>query len=370
MTIVNQLDLSSGFEPLPCGTVLSSTIKDILKREGFFGLGESFIRGEFESDALDKLIFNLLERPELYPGKLSPITVYQLLREYLFNPQQGEGAFVVGERHYDLGNDLFRAMLDSSMSYTCAYWEGASTLEEAQKGKLELICKKLKLSPGMSVLDIGCGWGNFAHYAATHYGVSVTGLTVSKEQAALARERCEGLPVEILLTDYAAMDRQFDRVVSIEMIEAVGRKNLGVYFDTISRCLKEHGLCLIQAISTETFSLHSHPAVDQYVVWLLKHIFPNGYLPTFTQLAHPTRKSMVVEDIQNLSTNYAKTLHAWSENFVASWPQLRSNYDETFRRIWIYYLSGCMAFFRKRLVQVYQVVYSKNGFIGGYGNRT
>ena len=244
---------------------------------------------------------------------------------------------------------------------SCAYWKGAENLGQAQQNKIDLLCRKLMLTPGMRVLDIGCGWGNFAHYAASKYGVSVVGLTVSQEQARLARERCKGLPVEIVLEDYRNFSGQFDRVVSIEMIEAVGRKNMRGFFDMARRCLAPRGLFALQVIAAEIFTRKSSPILDQYILWLQKRIFPNGYLPNLAHLSAPDVEGFVIEDLQNFSVDYAQTLRAWSERFQAAWPTLSPQYGEPFRRMWMYYLHGCEAMFRTRLVQLYQVIYSNGG---------
>lgn len=331
------------------------------EKDGFFGLGQSYIKGEWSTGALDQFLHDLVTSSIAKQRRLRGRMLRYVLRERLRNPQIGRGAFEVGERHYDLGNDLFTAMLDSTMSYTCGYWKNATTLEQAQLAKLRLTCEKLDLKPGMRVLDIGCGWGNWAAFASSNYGVSVTGLTISKEQASLARDRCKGLPVEILLQDYRTFSGQFDRVVSIEMIEAVGRRNLPGFFEMIHRCLTPNGLFLLQAISAETFTSASNPALDQYVVWLLKHIFPNGYLPKMREIAAPSRGLFIVEDVHNFGTDYDKTLLSWDANFESAWPEIKHNYGEEFRRMWRYYLNGCAAMFRAKLVQLYQVVYSKGG---------
>lgn len=341
-----------------------------IRRYGLYGLGQAYIDGLFETPNLDDLIEQLIARPDLLPGKFSPVALLEIIYERFFNPQRGTGAYEVAQHHYDLGNQLFTAMLDKSMTYTCGYWgiEGEiSTLEQAQQAKLEMICKKLILKPGMRVLDIGCGWGNFAEHAARKYGVEVVGVTVSKEQASFAAQRCRDLKVQILLQDYREVKGQFDRVVSIEMIEAVGRKNIDTFFKTVRSCLRSSGLFVLQAISTEIFTLSSPPAIDQYMAWLTKYIFPNGYIPKQRELSDQNITGLVLEDMHNLSTNYEKTLSAWRDNFVQAWPQLCSKFDERFRRIWLFYLSGCMAFFRTRQVQVYQIVYSNSGQAGGYG---
>jgi cyclopropane-fatty-acyl-phospholipid synthase len=349
---------------------VSQQVIDLVKRGGLFALGEAYMRGEWTTPDLVQLMYCLVTRDPQVPvnfTKLSPRFLGFLIKDRVVNSQIGRRAYEVAERHYDLGNDLFSEMLDrSTMTYTCGYWRTANNLEDAQVNKLDLLCRKLMLRPGMRVLDIGCGWGNFAAYAASRYGVSVVGLTVSKEQAALARERCRGLDVEIVLEDYQNYSGEFDRVVSIEMIEAVGRKNIPTFFSMVERCLKDKGLFALQVISAEIFSRYSATPLDQYILWLQRRIFPNGWLPTFPQLIDPARKGLVIEDMHNFSADYAKTLHAWDVNFEAAWPKLKEKYGEEFYRMWKYYLNGCEALFHARMVQLYQIVYSKGGIPGGY----
>jgi cyclopropane-fatty-acyl-phospholipid synthase len=342
----------------------------LLKKGGLFALGEAYMKGEWTTDNLTGLLYRLVTQDPELPvqfRKISPRIIAYVLQDMVTNSQIGRGAFEVGERHYDLGNDLFAAMLDqTTMTYTCGYWKQATTLDEAQVAKIDLICHKLMLQPGMRVLDIGCGWGNFAAHAAKHYGVSVVGLTISKEQAALAKERCKGLDVEIVLEDYQKYTGSFDRIVSIEMIEAVGRKNLPVYFAMIKRCLRDKGHFLLQAITATTFTATSAVPLDQYILWLRKRIFPNGYLPNHAEIVAPIEQGLIIEDVHNFSADYAKTLDAWMANFDRNWASLEAKYGNEFRRMWEYYLRGCEALFRARMVQLYQVVYCKGGVPGGY----
>ncbi len=330
-----------------------------LRHQGLLGLGESYMDGEWNTTSLDHLLFTLMRDEQTRCLRPWGALFRYVYLEYFRNSQQGKGAFRVAEQHYDLGNDLFSAMLDPSMTYTCGVWRSARTLEEAQRAKLQLVCEKLGLRPGMRVLDIGCGWGNFAQYAAQHFGVSVVGLTVSKEQATFARERCKGLPIEIVVQDYKQYVGLFDRVVSIEMIEAVGKKNLPGYFSMIHRSLRPEGRFVLQAISADTFSRFSSPAFDQFGLFLLKYIFPNGYLPTMRELTEPGRHGFRIDHMDNFAPDYDRTLQAWLHNFEQGWSGLQEKYGERFRRMWKYYLSGCMASFRSGKLQVYQIVYSK-----------
>lgn len=362
---------ASTLESVQSGKV-PNAVKEILRRGGIFGLGESYINNDWSTEDLSGLLYRIVSGslyPELVSRKVNLRLLYFLIKDRVRNSQIGKKAFEVAHRHYDLGNDLFSTMLDTdTMTYTCGYWKNARNLEQAQRAKIDLLCKKLDLQPGMRVLDIGCGWGNFAEHAASRYGVSVVGLTVSQEQAKLARERCKGLDVEIVLEDYQKYEGMFDRIVSIEMIEAVGRKNMNSFFSMVARCLKPSGLFGLQAISADTFTRSSSPVLDQYILWLQKRIFPNGYLPNLQHICQPERYGLIIEDLQNFSADYAKTLNAWTERFERGWSSLRPTYGEEFRRMWLFYLRGCEALFRARMVQLYQVVYAKGGVQHGYSS--
>jgi cyclopropane-fatty-acyl-phospholipid synthase len=281
------------------------------------------------------------------------------VRAWLSNPQRPSRAFRIGEAHYDLGNDLFRAMLDSRMVYSCGYWEGANDLETAQRQKLELICRKLALAPGQRLLDIGCGWGSLAQYAAAQYGVPVVGVTVSKEQAAMAKQRCAGLPVDIRLQDYRDVDGSFDCVASIGMIEHVGAKNYGAYFDKVRRLVAPGGLLLLHTIGNVATTQVTDP-------WIERYIFPAGKLPSLQQLADAAVGRFVIEDVHNFGADYDRTLTSWYRNFRAGWPALRKSYDDTFFRMWKYYLLTCAGAFRARSIQLWQLVLAADGVPGGY----
>jgi cyclopropane-fatty-acyl-phospholipid synthase len=250
-------------------------------------------------------------------------------------------------------------MLDSSMSYSCAYWARADNLEQAQRDKLDLICRKLELKPGEHLLEIGCGWGGLARHAATHYGVRVTGVTVSREQRKLALERCAGLPVDIQLLDYRAVQGHYDKAVSVGMFEHVGTKNYPAYFETAHRVLKEDGLFLLHTIGSHTTSNRVDPWIDRY-------IFPNGKLPSAMELAAHVEGLFLIEDWHNFGPDYDRTLMAWWKEFEAAWPRLSGKYDERFHRMWKYYLHCCAGFFRSRQGQLWQLVLSKRERPGTY----
>jgi cyclopropane-fatty-acyl-phospholipid synthase len=327
-------------------------------QEGSLGFGESYMDGWWDCERLDVLFTRVLQAgvDERLPKNLSDIVRIAYTR--LFNLQSRKRAWQVGKEHYDIGNDLFRAMLDPYMQYSCGYWKEAETLEQAQLAKLKMICEKLQLKPGMSLLDIGCGWGGLAQYAAENYGVTVHGVTISAEQQKLAQERCAGLDVEILLQDYRDLNRQFDRIVSVGMFEHVGPKNYDTYFRVAARNLKPDGLFLLHTIGANQTNLH----VD---AWINKYIFPNGCLPSVRHIAEASEGRFVMEDWHNIGADYDRTLMAWYENFKQAWPMLSEGYSERFERMFTYYLNACAGAFRSRDIQLWQVLFSPKGVEGG-----
>lgn len=255
----------------------------------------------------------------------------------------------MGERHYDAGNDVFEAMLDSRMIYSCGYWEHATDLEQAQIDKLDMLCRKLRLRPGETLLDIGCGWGGLAKFTAERYGVKVTGVTVSRQQLALAQARCHGLPVRLLLRDYRELQGRFDKIVSVGMFEHVGQKNYATYFDTVQRLLAPEGVFLLHSIGVASETAGTDPWIDRYV-------FPNGKLPSARQIAGAVEGRFIIEDWHNFGPDYDRTLMAWWDRFEAAWPMLRARYGQRFYRMWKYYLLCCAGFFRSRQGQLWQLV--------------
>ena len=282
-----------------------------------------------------------------------------IMTAHLFNQQRTVKAFEIGERHYDIGNDLYARMLDKRLTYTCGYWKDSTNLDDAQTAKLDLVCQKIGLTSGMRVLDIGCGWGSFAKFAAEKYGAVVTGITVSKEQVRLAEELCAGLPVDIRLQDYREITGTFDRVVSLGMFEHVGVKNYQTYMEVVHRVLPDHGLFLLHTIGGNR-SVHSNDP------WIEKYIFPNSLLPSITQIARASEELFVMEDWHNFGADYDKTLMAWHENISRAWPLISEKYNERFQRMWNFYLLSCAASFRSRTNQLWQIVFSKGGVIDGY----
>jgi cyclopropane-fatty-acyl-phospholipid synthase len=337
-----------------------SLAQRILAQGGNLGLGEAYMDGVWECDAMDELFTRLLAAQ--IDQKVRP-TIELLAHAALarlVNLQNRHRSKTVAEIHYDLGNDFYEAMLDPWMQYTCAYWRnGAKNLEEAQEAKLDLICRKLDLKPGQRVLELGCGWGGFARYAATRYGVEVVGYNISQEQVAWARERCKGLSVEIRQADYRDADGVFDKAVSVGMCEHVGWKNHRSFVKLVHDRLKPGGVFLLHTIGGVKAAFDMEP-------WLDKYIFPGSSLPSPAQLGKAIDGLFVLEDWHNFGTDYDRTLMEWKARFEASWPRFSERYGERFRRMWTYYLTCCAGTFRSRHCQLYQLTLSKGGVPGGW----
>lgn len=326
--------------------------------QGNLGLGEAYMDGAWEAERLDEFFHRLLSAR--LDRQVQPVRMMlHALRARLVNLQSSRRAWQVGRVHYDLGNAFYAAMLDPRMTYTCGYWKNAGNLIEAQEAKLELICRKLRLEPGMRVLDIGCGWGSFLGYAAERYGVQGVGVTISKEQAIWASQRYAGLPLEFRLQDYRQIEEHFDRIASVGMFEHVGHKNHRVFMEVATRCLAEDGLFLLHTIGKNDRSSSTDPWIDRY-------IFPNGDVPSLGQIGDAANDLLILEDLHNFGADYDKTLTAWCHNFEKAWPQFADQLGERFRRMWRYYLLSCAGAFRARDLQLWQLVLSKNGVPGGY----
>lgn len=326
--------------------------------QGQLGIGEAYMDGWWDCEQLDEMICRAYRAR--FHRRVKPVRdVFFTLQARLINLQRRERAFQVGERHYDRGNDLFRAMLDKRMIYSCGYWRRAETLDEAQEHKLDLIARKLQFEPGMRVLDIGCGWGGALHYFAEKYGVTGVGVTVSRHQCETAQALCQGQPIDIRLQDYREVDERFDRIYSIGMFEHVGYKNYRAYMEVVRRCLKPDALFLLHTIG----AVRSLPKTD---AWIHKYIFPNGQLPSAQQITAAAEDVLQLEDWHNFPQDYDRTLICWHDNFVSAWDEIKANYDERFYRMWTYYLLICAGGFRARGMQLWQLVLSADGVRAGY----
>ncbi len=334
--------------------VLDDAFYKRLALHGALGLGEAYVDGLWDADRIDEVMCRLAET-NLRRRSLVTFALDVLSRFQSRQAGAAKTAFEVGRRHYDLGNDLFEVMLDKRMIYSCAYWRDAATLDQAQENKLALTCTKLGLKPGMRVLDIGCGWGGWAKYAAEHYGVDVVGITISKEQAAYARKHCAGSRVDIRLQDYRTMTERFDRVVSIGMFEHVGHRYYQTFMNVVDRCLKDDGVFLLHTI------VGNEPVGSAQIPWITKYIFPNGEIPSLTQLLVSAEQLFVVEAMHHFGTDYEQTLRAWLDNFKAHWSQIEDAYDQRFYRTWTYYLLMARGLFQARAIHIWQVVFTKSG---------
>lgn len=321
-------------------------------RYGSLGLGESYMTGLWSAKNTDMTLYKLLSADLETKFSNNLKLMFYPLWGLFSNAQSLKRVRRDVPRHYDLGNDLFEAMLDKRMVYSCAYWQDSQTLDEAQESKLDLICRKLQLQPGQRLLDIGCGWGGLAGYAAQKYGVKVVGITLSAEQAHLAQERYAHLPVTIRVQDYRTLSGQFDRVVSVGMIEHVGYKNYHSYMETVDQVLKDDGLFLLHCIGSNTSVNHTDP-------WIDKYIFKNGMMPSMQQIAGAVENLFVMEDWHNFGSYYDQTLMEWHRRFKQAWPTLKAKYGDTFYRMWEYYLCCSAASFRAKKNQLWQIVFSK-----------
>lgn len=323
------------------------------------GLGESYMEGWWEADALDQCLFRIIRADIEGQFKPSLAVIWTYVKSKLFNRQSKSSSMKVIDEHYQLGNDLYENMLDGLMTYSCGYWKNTDNLDDAQKAKYDLIAKKLGLQKGMRILDIGCGWGGFAKFVAENYGVSVLAITLSSNQAEYAKKMCKGLPVEVRVQDYRDVDGSFDAIIEIGMFEHVGVKNYRTFMEVVHRCLKEDGLVMLHTIGNN----QSYVAGDP---WIDKYIFSGGQLPSIAQIGKSIEGLFIMEDWHNFSADYDKTLMAWYAKFNRNWHKIKNHYPDGFYRMWKYYLLSCAASFRARRVQLWQVVLSKKGLLGGY----
>ena len=317
--------------------------------------------GWYDCEQIEEMIFRILSTAlhERFLRSFKPYKLINSLR-YSINRQSKMNAWEVGEKHYDLGNDLFESFLDPTMNYTCAYWKNADNLDQAQLDKMELIAKKLMLKPGMRVLDLGCGWGGLSKYLAERYQVNMVGCTIGKDGAKFGREQCKGLPVEIRVCDYRDINEKYDRIVSIGMMEHVGPRNYRTMFEVANRCLVDDGIFLLHTIGNKSTIM---PRCEEFAH---KYIFPNGTLPYTQDICKESDRLFILEDWHNFGNDYSKTLMAWHESFNRNWPKIEHKYGDRFYRMWIFFLCSASAMFRSRQLQLWQVVLSKNGVQGGY----
>jgi cyclopropane-fatty-acyl-phospholipid synthase len=317
-----------------------------------FQIGETYLDGVWDCDAIDEMFYRLVSSGVAASAETRGTFRLRNTLARVFNMQSRARAKEVALAHYDLDLELYRGMLDDTLTYTCAYWENLDgSLADAQRAKLALACDKLELEPGQSLLDIGCGFGGLAAFAAEHYGVNVVGITNSRQHYTVARERYPH--VDFVLMDYRdlpSLRRTFDAVTSIEMIEAVGPKNYATYMDVVRTCLAPSGKFLLQSF----ISPQSRYVCNE---WFDRYIFPNGVSPSFAQLRAAT--TMPIIDVHELGLHYPPTLLAWDKNLRATWPRLRSRSDTRFQRMWHFYLTSLAGVFRAEDLRLCQILYRR-----------
>jgi cyclopropane-fatty-acyl-phospholipid synthase len=332
-------------------------------RDGTLGVGESYVEGWWDTPALDQFVDRAMRMRIGETLRENWMVVPHVLRAKVLNLQNLRRAFSNIHHHYDIGNDLYEAMLGERMLYTCAYYPpGVESLDAAQEAKLDLVCRKIGLRAGMRVLDLGCGWGGFAAFAAERYGVEVVGFTISEEQVKWARAHHAHLPVDIRLDDYRKATGTYDAVVSIGLLEHVGPKNYRGYMELVDRCLAPGGVAFVHTIGGNRPRAQIDP-------WFDKYIFPNAVLPTLARIVTAMEGVFVPEDIHNIGEDYDRTLMAWWQNFDRAWPRLRDRYGEPFYRMWKFYLLGSAGAFRSRRQQLFQIVMTRSGTKAPEGRR-
>ncbi|GAB7023602.1 cyclopropane fatty acyl phospholipid synthase [Salidesulfovibrio brasiliensis] len=321
-------------------------------REKNLGLGESYMDGWWDCPSIDDMIHRVLSArlDQVIKGHIGYLL--KALPAAIFNMQSRLRSRIVAQKHYDLGNDLFRAFLDENLQYSCAYFDGTDDLETAQRKKLDLIADKLQIKPGDHVLDIGCGWGGLARYLAMNHDCRVTAVNISQEQLAFGRRFCEGLPVTFVDSDYRKLQGEFDKIVSVGMFEHVGYRNYRTFMNVVHRCLKPGGVFLLHTIGANQSCTSCDP-------WVTRYIFPNGMLPSAAQIGKAAEGLFVIEDWHNFGPHYDRTLRHWNARFQQAWPELEPKYGERFKRMWEYYLLSCAGAFRARDIQLWQVVMTR-----------
>ena len=343
--------------------VRDSRVYSWLSARGLRGLGEAYMNGWWEAADLDGLlqrVLHILGDRDVQGIDEAALFIHSRLAR-LAGPQRPP---LMGTNDEPSGLELLRSILGERMVSSCGYWKDAYNLAGAQEAKFDLVCRKLGLKPGMRVLDIGCGGGEALLFAAINYGISGVGITQSQEEAERARARCAGLPIEIRVQDYVRDYRQleghFDRSWTLGTFEHVGAKNYRSYFQALRKSLAPDALMLLQSIG-------SNRPVNRLDPWMEKYILPGSMIPTAMQIDEAHAGLFVMEDWQNFGADYDRTLMAWRANFERGWPVLREKYDDRCYRMWRFYLSAAAATFRCRRNQLWQIVFSTNGLLHGYG---
>jgi cyclopropane-fatty-acyl-phospholipid synthase len=334
------------------------------------GMGESYMDGDWTTPDLVALVRVAVRNLRLLDARHKALSAVRSLAarvRHRFRANTLKGSHHNIREHYDLGNDFYRLFLDSRMLYSCAYFlRSDDTIDTAQHNKLDLICRKLQIEPDDTVLEIGCGWGGFAIYAARNYGAHVTAVTISQAQYDYAREQIAKTDVtpgsvRLVLEDYRRLHGQYDKIVSIEMFEAVGFHRYDEFFSTCDRLLAPDGSMLLQTI---TLPEQQVAAYRRRVDWIQSYVFPGSELASVAEILRSLarRTQLVLANAENLGGHYARTLAIWRERFFQSLEEARQlGFDERFQRMWDFYLGWCEGAFRERYINVAQLLLAKNG---------
>ncbi len=349
----------NGKNPWDIQVINEKFYKDVASR-GSLAFGEGYMKGWWKTNSIDELVYRLWKSETGKIEKLGFLVKSFFGLKHLFTDAGSEKRSAeIGKKHYDIGVDLYSQMLGKYMVYSCGFWQKAKTLDEAQIDKMEMICKKLYLKPGMTVLDIGCGFGELLKYMIEKYRVKVVGVTISEDQYKIAKKKCKEScdDATILLCDYRHIPKKygpFDRIVSVGMAEHIGWKNYRIYMKTVHRLLKDDGLFLLHTIGIDKESVTTDPFIDKY-------IFPGSILPSEKRLIRAMRGLFVFQDWHNFGLYYDKTLMSWFENFQKGWGLLKEKYDDNFYRMWEFYLLSCAGSFRAEYIYLWQIVMTKKG---------
>ena len=360
---------TQGSGPLVTVTIDDPAFYRAVATQGSVGAGESYIRGQWRCDDLVALVQLLVRNRELLDGvERGPARIggwaLKAWAQLRRNTREGSRRNIAA--HYDLGNPFFSLFLSKDLMYSSALFEDGDTLDAASQRKLARICEQLQLTPTDHVLEIGTGWGGFAMYAARHIGCRVTTTTISVEQHALASQRIEaaGLHdrVTLLLKDYRDLDGQYDKLVSIEMIEAIGAQYLQTYFATLTRLLKPEGLALLQAITIED---ERYQQARRSVDYIKRFVFPGSFIPSINAILAAKTHSSDLQLIgqHDFGYSYALTLRTWRTRFMAQLPAVRAQgFDENFIRMWEFYLAYCEGGFLERSIGVSHLLMARPGY--------
>lgn len=333
---------------------------------GHDGFADAYMKGYWECTALDQCVFKLLSSGAIDSLRFHPSNLRLCVSDLFRNKQKPGRAQRNVSHHYNRGA-VFEVMLDRTRSYSCGHWALARNLEDAQIAKLDLVCLKLGLKPGMSFCDIGCGWGALLRHAAKKYGCASAGITLSTDQRDYIGspdfDSPEDVPLTARLDDYRNLHGQYDRIASVGMFEHVGRKNARNFMRCVDRYLKPGGLFLLHTIA----SRHSSPSLNHpELPWIEKNIFPGGSLLSMGQITTAAQGIFKVLDQENFGPYYDLTLMEWAKNFKEGWESIKSLYSEEFYRMWLYYLYSCAAGFRSGRLELFQIVLAKPDWQGLY----